>query len=283
MEIRFELSLDYYITHVEPLLLKKEASNNLMLGILKRIKQDPDAHENGYFLGIAEQDDEAVFAFMQTPPNNWILAAVDHVSNDVIENVAAFIFNKRAAVPGVLGPVEKADVFTNEWERLTNIESSIHMKQLIYRMDEINPLPTVQGELRHATEDDCALVKSWLVQFGEEANEPLSNAYAEQLASSFIGKYSMYLWEVDGVPVSMANQSRKTENGATINAVFTPDEFKRNGYATAVVAGLSSKLLAEGSSFCSLYTDLDNPDSNSIYRKIGYKEVGKSIVYEFKA
>ncbi|WP_174614994.1 GNAT family N-acetyltransferase [Virgibacillus ihumii] len=283
MKIKLELAVDYYIQQVEPLLLKKEACNNLMLGILGRIKETPDAYENGYCLGIVEQENEAVFAFMQTPPNNWILAAVDRVPDDVIQKVALFIFNKRTAVPGVLGPIEEAEMFKSEWERLSNVGSSIHVKQLIYRLDDVNPLPEVEGELRHATQYDCELVKNWLVQFGVEANEPVSNEYAVQLASSFIGRSSLYLWEVDGVPVSMANQSRKTRNGSTINAVFTPDEYKRNGFATATVATLSSKLLAEGSGFCSLYTDLDNPDSNSIYRKIGYYEVGKSIVYEFKA
>lgn len=283
MEVRFELALDYYFKKVEPLLLKKEACNNLMLGILERIKEDADAYKNGYYLGIVEQDGEAIYAFMQTPPNNWILAAVDDISNAVIQEVAAYIFYKKAAVPGVLGPVEEVETFKGEWQLLTNTQSSIHVKQLIYQLDDVTKLPAVEGKLRHGTEDDCSLVKSWLVQFGVEANEPMSNAYAEQLASSFIGKSSLYLWEVNGVPVSMVNQSRKTKNGSTINAVFTPDEFKQNGYATAAVATLSSKLLAKESSFCSLYTDLDNPASNSIYRKIGYNEVGASIVYEFKA
>lgn len=79
----------------------------------------------------------------------------------------------------------------------------------------------------------------------------------------------------------MVNRSRKTKNGATINAVFTLDEYKRNGYATSSVAALSTKLLVEGARFCSLYTDADYPTSNRIYKKIGYYEVGTSVVYEF--
>src|SRR5699024_8462530 len=89
------------------------------------------------------------------------------------------------------------------------------------------------------------------------------------------------LWLVDGHPVSMVNKARRMRNGATINAVFTPDEHKRKGYATNAVAALSQKLLDAGFVFCSLHTDLANPTSNNIYRKIGYYAAGTSIVYKF--
>jgi predicted GNAT family acetyltransferase len=58
-----------------------------------------------------------------------------------------------------------------------------------------------------------------------------------------------------------------------VNAVYTPPEQRRKGYATAAVAALSGMLLAAGKDFCCLYTDVANPTSNSIYRKIGYRPV----------
>jgi predicted GNAT family acetyltransferase len=38
-----------------------------------------------------------------------------------------------------------------------------------------------------------------------------------------------------------------------------------------LVAELSRKMLADGCGFCVLYTDLSNPTSNAIYRRIGYR------------
>nr|WP_256521948.1 GNAT family N-acetyltransferase [Halobacillus sp. A5] len=79
----------------------------------------------------------------------------------------------------------------------------------------------------------------------------------------------------------MVSRARSTPNGATVNGVYTPDCFKRNGYATEAVHLLTRKLLQEGSQFCALYTDLTNSASNSIYKKIGYEKSGESLVYHF--
>jgi hypothetical protein len=67
-----------------------------------------------------------------------------------------------------------------------------------------------------------------------------------------------------------------------INAVYTPPEQRRRGHATASVAALSAKLLAAGRASCVLFTDLANPTSNAIYRRIGYAPVidFENIVFE---
>lgn len=64
--------------------------------------------------------------------------------------------------------------------------------------------------------------------------------------------------------------------------VYTPPEFRKNGYASFVVAELSQKILNSGKKFCILYTDLANPTSNKIYQNIGYKEVADSKHMIFK-
>jgi predicted GNAT family acetyltransferase len=40
--------------------------------------------------------------------------------------------------------------------------------------------------------------------------------------------------------------------------------------------------LIRGSSLCCLYTDVSNPSSNSIYKKLGYEVVGESAQYSFR-
>jgi predicted GNAT family acetyltransferase len=81
----------------------------------------------------------------------------------------------------------------------------------------------------------------------------------------------------------MAATTRPTENGIAISFVYTPPGLRRKGYATSCVAMLSKELLHTGYKFCTLYTDLSNPTSNSIYRKIGFEEVCDSVEYTFSA
>jgi uncharacterized protein len=64
--------------------------------------------------------------------------------------------------------------------------------------------------------------------------------------------------------------------------VYTPKHYRNKGYATACVAQLTKKLLEDGWEFTALYTDLNNPTSNNIYKKIGYRWIGESAEYRFK-
>src|SRR5438876_114270 len=74
-------------------------------------------------------------------------------------------------------------------------------------------------------------------------------------------------------PVALTSVVGHTPHGARIGAVYTPPELRRRGYATALVADVSRRQLAEGKRFCFLFTDLANPISNSIYPKVGYRPV----------
>jgi uncharacterized protein len=80
----------------------------------------------------------------------------------------------------------------------------------------------------------------------------------------------------------MAGKFRPFGKGISIGAVYTPPQNRRHGYATAVVSGLCRELLSSGYSYCALYTDLSNPTSNSIYKKIGFAEVCDSVMVSFK-
>lgn len=282
MDIRFESALNIYQKKVESLLLKKEACNNLILGILDQLEQNGPTYKNGHYLGLVEVNGKAVYAFMKTPQKNWILADVDNIDISVVRQVAKFIHESGIDIPGVLGPPDNTEIFINECHRFTDTKSTVHMEQLIYQLDQMNSIPVAEGCLIVATSKNHILVKTWLKQFGAEANEEISDDYADRTARKYIENASFYLWVKNSKPVSMVNHSRKTKNGATINAVYTPDEHKRNGYATTAVAKLTEKLLQEGFKFCSLYTDLANPASNSIYKKIGYYKVGTSVVYQFE-
>ncbi|QGS69639.1 GNAT family N-acetyltransferase [Oceanobacillus sp. 143] len=263
MKVSFATSVTDYINKVESLLLEKEACNNLILGLLGNLQEGLTASNLGY----VESDGKVIYAFMQTPPSNWILADVENVEKLVLKEVANFIYDNELEVPGVIGPDSCVKSFINAYENLSEQKAKLHMNQLIYQLDEVKIGLNNNGQLIHANEADYSLIKSWIMQFGIEANEVVSEQKASQMARIFLENQSIYLWKVEEQAVSMVNKSRQTKNGATVNAVFTPDKFKRNGYATNAVAALSLKLLDDGFQFCSLYTDRANPTSNSIYQK----------------
>lgn len=93
---------------------------------------------------------------------------------------------------------------------------------------------------------------------------------------------TLYCWD-DGGPVAMCSNAGGAAAIARINLVYTPPAFRRRGYATSLVSALTKRLIAAGSRRCCLYTDLANPTSNSVYRRIGYLPVCDMDEYTFSA
>ena len=63
---------------------------------------------------------------------------------------------------------------------------------------------------------------------------------------------------------------RELIKGKGISGVYTAKEERGKGYAYNLVYTLSKKCLDEGSEYCVLYTDAENPISNHVYEKMGY-------------
>jgi predicted GNAT family acetyltransferase len=76
--------------------------------------------------------------------------------------------------------------------------------------------------------------------------------------------------------VSMAAITRRTRTTAFINSVYTPPQFRNNGFGAAVTAFVVREIFGEGRGAAGLYTDLRNPASNRCYAKLGFVTVCKS-------
>lgn len=270
-----------FLQKVEAFLIKDEALNNLPLGVLTRLANSQENEKKERYFYHIETSEGVKCVFMRTPPHLWIISSPEDVSEEVIRIAVEFLHQEKLAVPGVIGTRSVATRFSKQWENLTGEKIEVHMEQLIYKLTTVNDIPITKGELVQAQAGDENLVKQWLFQFAEQTDEAIIAAQAEEMAERFVKQGTLHFWKVNGAYVSMANSSRATKTGITVNAVFTPDEYKHNGYATSCVWKLTEKLLKEGYSFCSLYTDAANQSSNSIYQKIGYQRIGDSIVLYF--
>jgi predicted GNAT family acetyltransferase len=123
------------------------------------------------------------------------------------------------------------------------------------------------------------LLEEWWDAFGIEIGEQLARGSGREAIATRLAGRQIFLWKNANKIVSMAAWAGPTPNGVRINLVYTPREHRNRGYASANVAALSRHLLDSGKKFCFLFTDLANPTSNSIYRKIGYRCICNWIVY----
>jgi uncharacterized protein len=282
--VRFDDAREF-LAAAEPLLCADEARHNLMLAIAGTIRDVPELYPERH-LWLVEDGGRPVAAATRTPPYNLVLARPE--SDEALAALADAVAEEE--LPGVVGAVPESEAFAALWTPRAGKTIRVGMRQGVYALEEVQPLPAVSGAARPATPADRELALRWWIAFADEAlheggpGRDRAEATLDHRLSS--DRAGILLWEDDGEPVSLAGWGGATPNGIRVGPVYTPPELRGRGYATALTAELSRRLLngrlgPGNRRFCFLYTDLANPTSNAIYERIGYRRVCESTEISF--
>lgn len=268
---------DGYYQRVKSYLLKHEAVHCLLLGISQSLCGNTNDNDSLPYLVLVESD-RIIATAIRTPPRKLILSQTS--SHQAIESIAKDLASESRSLPGVIAPKSEAQAFVNIWQDLTGKSYELNFAMSVHQLEKLQPITYVSGKLRLATQSDRNLLTGWGQAFEQEAlgdKEPKSdiNLWFDR----HLKNDSLFVWQDDAI-VSMAVYGGTTPNGIRINAVYTPPEYRGKGYATACVAKISQQLL-ERYKYCFLFTNLANPVSNHIYRKIGYLPIGEIGNYSF--
>jgi predicted GNAT family acetyltransferase len=262
----------------QPFLLRDEATHCLQLGLIEGIAagewSDP-------YLAVVDGPDSApALVALRTPPHNLLLSRCDELS--ALGPLLADRLEANDSLTGVLGPTEVADAFAEGWGRASGVPFELRQRQGIYRLERVEPVALSPGGVRRAAEADRDLLTAWMSAFLAEAL-PGNQFDAVGMIGRWLGspQRALFFWEAEGEPVAMAGVGSPTPSGIRVSAVYTPHEQRGNGYATSLVATLSRRELDGGRRFCFLFTDLANPVSNRVYRRIGYRQVSQASEYRF--
>lgn len=273
-----------FLRKTQAFLEADEAANNLILGILAAQRDlSPDvSRAQSAFAWVESEDGTIATCALQTPPMFFVLVGAPEAA---IRTLVPFLHAAGAKAPGVVGPPGEAAHFAREWCALSGQSTRLAMSQKLFRLDRvIRPRNPARGEMKIATLDDIEVAVDWQLLFFAEAapEDPRSREQIAALAEKKILAGELFFWMREGKPVTMASWGRATARCARINTVFTPGALRGHGFASALTADLSQRLLDQGYKIVTLYTDSNNPTSNSIYQKLGYMPVGDSQVFLFE-
>jgi GNAT superfamily N-acetyltransferase len=269
-----------------PLLVTDEARHNLMLGLSDILTRHPGWYTS-WHLWVVEEDRTIVLASLQTPPHNVVLSREER--DGAVDTLTDAMLRANVLPPGVTAALPEAEAMADAWIRRVGGRWRTALAQAVYSLETVRRVPHPEGRTRPAGTTDRGLLLRWVRAFSEEVN-PHRPLEGEQLRRTVDERLSQTdpdagfaVWETpDHEVTSISGFGGLTPNGVRIGPVYTPPELRGRGYATALVADLSADLLASGRRFCFLHTDLANPTSNAIYRRIGYEPVCESaeIVFE---
>ncbi len=283
MKLLWHKEIDTFLALTQESLESQEALNNLMLGISLRIKEEPHYYQDVLLATVTDRGG-LVLAALMTPPQKLVVYGQGEGLGRAVQILSQSLAAQGFTLPGVVGPQELVSLVCKFWPRLVPCQVQLEMQMRVYKLNRVNLKVLGAGTFRRAQEEDLDFLTEAIYGFNREVGlQPgLSWEKCRQAARERLGEGSLYLWEDQGSPVSVAATARATRNGASVNLVYTPPELRGRGYATSTVAALSQHLLNSGCKFCSLFADLANPVSNSIYQRIGYRPVGDFAAYLFR-
>jgi hypothetical protein len=256
-----------FLQSCESLLLSNESFYNLKLGLASLIKDNKlEASEQLYF-GVFQGDKLIGCALRTNFDKPMALTQIPYVA---LEQLVNFLANKNIALAGVVGEIETSTNFKEIWTSKNLLKFKINIHLGVYEANSITP-PNVNGSLIQGTENEYATIFEFVKGFSEDCfpDREHKNEDIQKICERHIKNRSLYLLKDNmGMIVSMAANTRGSLNGGTVSLVYTPKHLRGHGYGSLVTALVTEKILTE-KKFANLFTDLQNPTSNSIYQKIG--------------
>jgi len=269
-------SVDEFHRTAGGFLQSRPVEHSIPLTLVKTLRQrGPHFYgaDDPIFGWFRDDDDAVTGAFLQTPPMPLLLTAAPAVP-ELVDLLAD------RPLPGVNARAGDAEIFADAWRRLTGATAQCSRRVRLFRLAELTSPPRPPGAPRIAGARDRDLLVSWMDAFhteiGDRSDVDLGRRVDERLAYGGIA-----LWEVDGSPVSMAGVSRLEAGMIRVATVYTPQHLRGHGYAGAVTSAVSQAAIDDGADYVVLFTDLANPTSNALYRRLGYQPIEDRTVMEF--
>ena len=254
-----------------PFLVSDPVRHNVILTLLHGRASQP---RDGRYMTAS--DDGVVVGVMFQSPMTFI-ATVTPMPADAIEAIVDSVVSDPPPLPGVAGEAGTAARFAGHWTERTKSAALPEQGQRIYEIASVMHPNGVAGALRPARAADQVLLVEWLRGFHTDTAEPIDDPVETVQRRVAAGQF--WLWD-DGEPRSMAALTDPVAGVCRVQAVYTPPELRGRGFASANIAAISDRVLGSGNR-CILYTDLGNPVSNSVYRRLGYRALSEVIRYRF--
>ncbi|MEU6775482.1 GNAT family N-acetyltransferase [Streptomyces sp. NPDC046759] len=229
--------------------------------------------------GLLEADDGTIrAALVHTPP---FPVNVTPLTSQEADALTVRFAELGRTVSGVFGAQEATEAFAVAWQRRTGAAVAVDQRQRLYRLSELTePAPRPQGRARIAGPADRDLLIRWFEEFEEVTGGVAQEA--GRWADARISYGGITLWESgDGTPLAMAGVTPQTAGQVRVAPVYTPAELRGRGFAGAATVEVSRAARESGVSEILLFTDLANPTSNGLYRRIGYRPVADFTVWRF--
>jgi GNAT superfamily N-acetyltransferase len=222
-----------------------------------------------WFATVLDNYGEIAACAVHANPDGLICTVID---DEKAARLIASEFQTALGFPHrISGPPETVRLLKTFFDAAKRQDLSKQKTWTIYRIDDAPKSPaSFVGNLKVGTKSDEELVRAWGQLYDLE--KPAFTSIEEFLVRKLTRK-ELFMW-VHNDTKSIVTLSGKTKRGVRISALYTPPEFRGQGFATSAISTLVGKAIANGASFVTLHAQHGDAVEN-FYTKIGFKPIGK--------
>ena len=229
--------------------------------------------------GRLERAGQVRATFHRIPSGRLSLAVL---APEDADSLAAHLTGLGHSLPGVSGDHDAAIAFAGAWRRRTAVVPALRDRIRLYRLGTLTPPePRPDGRGRLVGEQDREHLMRWCREFATDVGETVAINAESWAGTRFADKRYTFWQTPDGTPVSMAGLTSMVAGQIRVDPVYTPAHLRGRGYAGAVTVEVSRAAPAAGATEVVLFAHPDNPTSNALYQRIGYRPVTDIAVYDF--
>ena len=242
-------------------LLLEEAKNNIFIGAIDLAMSI--YRDEKHIFGEVQDQSQTTLVFMCNLKGQMFLYSLTHDTDHCLYEFLSREFCRAGIqVNGIKADPCIADLFADAHSRQTGKQAKTNMRMRILLLTKVKPVRLLPLEVKKITFED---------------GYPLSQEQMKFIREGLVGQEGLYFLIKDNVPVSQAAIRRKVSMGG----VYTPEEYRHNGYSATLVYQLAKRILDDGNPYCVVHTDTDNAISNQMYTNIGFEYIAdmKDIIF----
>ncbi len=203
----------------------------------------------------------------------WIWTS-DEITKEAKEELTEYFYNQfknQNSLKLVAKPLIAKILSQPFIENKNSTKSIVNMQSFENR--KVIPAKNKNVVIEKPTENDIEGISLCLYNFSAECfgdTQKTPNDYTET-AKKLLNDPLCYVIKDKNQVVAMAHSTRESEKYIAISRVYTHPQYRKKGYASAIVAKISEEILQNGK-IPTLYTDMSNPSSNRAYKNVGFVE-----------
>jgi GNAT superfamily N-acetyltransferase len=272
--VRLHRGASQFLSATRGWLLEREAENNILLSVAHLLTTTDHPFREPFYLASILERGKLVGCAVAAPPDGIELT---ELPAGAAAELVASVAQVRPDLPWVGADRSASLEFAQAWVAKVGGSSQLRHDWMEFRLDEVVAPRAAPGRLRLAGGADWPLLRTWAPGYAADTNTPVDvSGFLERR----LRRRQLHVWDHDG-PKSFVTMSGNTPNAVQISSVYTPREFRGEGYASNAVAAASQVALASGARFCVLFADPEPARAARIYRSIGYRPIRDHLVIVF--